>query len=93
MEEGQFKVQFLKRKQIALSTTKVESLEQRILQIPLSAPMGKAGISKELGQKKPHGQLHAMINQLLLAGKIVRANPNSRLQKYKLSGKGRKALK
>ena len=67
-----------------------------ILSILLSDTLGRADISHRLGQKKISGQLNAILSELMSAGKIERTNPgksNSRLQKYRITEKGREAFK
>ncbi len=72
-----------------------ESLEMRVLTLLTNEPMSKSGLSSKLGQKEISGQLNRVI-RLLLADKIVEYTisdkPNSRLQKYRLSAKGKALL-
>jgi len=57
--------------------------------------MQKSELSKKLGQKSVSGQLNKVV-QSLLADQIIAYTlpdkPNSRLQKYQLTNKGRTAL-
>lgn len=72
-----------------------ESLEVRVLCLLESGPMAKAELSKSLGQKEVSGQLNKII-RLLLADQTIEhtipEKPQSRLQKYRLTEKGRTAL-
>ena len=57
--------------------------------------MSKAEISAGLGQKEISGQLNRVIRLLLqerLVSYSIPAKPNSRLQKYILTGQGTKRL-
>jgi ATP-dependent DNA helicase RecG len=57
--------------------------------------MAKSALSTGLGQKEVSGQLNKVI-RLLLANKIIEytipEKPNSRLQKYRLTKKGKELL-
>ena len=67
-------------------------LRSKILHLLASGPMQKSELSKKLGQKSISGQLNKVV-QSLLADQIVEYTlpdkPNSRLQKYRLTDKGR----
>ena len=67
-------------------------LRSKILHLLASGPMQKSELSKKLGQKSVSGQLNRVV-QSLLADQIVEYTlpdkPNSRLQKYRLTDKGR----
>ncbi len=59
-------------------------------------PMGKAQLAEAMGQKAISGQLNKVI-RVLVADQTVEftipEKPQSRLQKYRLTEKGRQALK
>ena len=66
------------------------SLEARVLNILVKAPMGKREISAALGQKEISGQLNKVIRTLLAAGQIeltLPDKPRSRLQQYRITSK------
>jgi ATP-dependent DNA helicase RecG len=57
--------------------------------------MGKAGMASELGHKTVSGELHKQVRRLLgldLIAMTIPDKPNSRLQKYRLTAKGRELL-
>ena len=71
------------------------SLGARVLSLLVDGPMSKAELSRGLGQKQPSGPLHAIVRQLV-AGQMIELTrpdkPRSRLQKYRLTDKGRAAI-
>ena len=72
-----------------------ESLEMRVLSLLSNGPMAKSALSAGLEQKKVSGQLNIVI-RLLLANKTIEytipEKPNSRLQKYTLTKKGKELM-
>ncbi|WP_114970260.1 DUF4062 domain-containing protein [Rhodoferax ferrireducens] len=72
-----------------------QSLEQRVLGLLGSASLSKSEISSALGQKEVSGQLNQVI-RVLLADQTVEYTlpdkPQSRLQKYRITEKGRALL-
>ena len=73
--------------------SQLESLGQRVLVLLKPQALGKAEISKILGQKRVSGQLNKVIHELMdrdLIEYTLPEKPDSRLQKYRLT---QKALK
>ena len=72
-----------------------ESMEQRVLALLVNGPLAKAAISAALGQKEISGHLNQVI-RVLLADQTLEYTlpdkPNSRLQQYRLTEKGRALL-
>lgn len=72
-----------------------ESLDQRVMRLVKDMPLTKAIISAQLGQKKVSGQLNKIIRALVREGVLeytIPDKPNSRLQKYRLTAKGKAVL-
>jgi ATP-dependent DNA helicase RecG len=73
-----------------------ESLDRRVLGLLEPQALSKAEISANLGQKAVSGQLNKVIRALMRQGLIeytLPDKPSSRLQKYRLTPAGHKALK
>ena len=73
-----------------------ESLEMRVLSHLATAPLSKAALSAVLGHKEISGQLNKVIRVLLGDQTIeytIPEKPNSRMQKYRLTEKGKAHLK
>ena len=69
-----------------------ESLAMRVLRLMASKPLAKAEISSGLGQKVISGHLNQLIRLMLADQSIemtIPEKPRSRLQRYRLTDKGR----
>ena len=76
-------------------TGQPESLQSRVIVLLANGPMQKSELSKNLGQKAISAQLNAVVRKLLTEQLIeytLPDKPNSRLQKYRLTNKGRTEL-
>jgi len=72
-----------------------ESLEQRVLGLLTKEPLSKSAISSALGQKEISGHLNQVMRVLLndqTQEYTLPDKPNSRLQQYRLTEKGRLLL-
>ncbi|MDP3722095.1 MAG: ATP-binding protein [Candidatus Omnitrophota bacterium] len=78
--------------------SKVESagdLQSRVLAALQSGPLSKAQLAIAVGKKKIDGQLHAAVRDVVAQGLVeytLPGKPNSRLQKYRLTAAGRRAV-
>jgi len=66
-----------------------------VLQCLQAAPLSKSAIAHALGKAKPNRYLNELMNRLLEAGQVaytVPEKPQSRLQRYRLTAKGRRGL-
>ena len=80
---------------IAQPESQPRDLKSKVLNLLANAPMPKAELSKRLGQKEISGQLNKVV-QDLLKNKMIEYTlpdkPTSRLQKYRLTEKGKATL-
>ena len=73
-----------------------ELLELRVVCLLTDMPLSKYELSSSLGPKRISGQLNKVVRSLLKQERIVRTapqKPQSRIQKYRLTEKGRAAIK
>ena len=73
----------------------VGGLEDRIAAVVKLGPLSKSEIAIAVGKQKVDGQLHSAVRQMLQKGLIeytLPDKPNSRLQKYRLTQAGERAL-
>ena len=64
----------------------------RVLSVLLGGARSKSEVARNLGRKKPTRYLHDLMKQLIeknLLELTLPDKPNSRLQKYRLTAKGR----
>jgi ATP-dependent DNA helicase RecG len=72
-----------------------ESLDIRVMRLLILAPLSKAVLSASLGHKEISGQLNKIIRELLQNKTVeytIPDKPQSRLQKYRLTDKGRRLV-
>ena len=73
----------------------ITETERKILVSLGVSPIGRSAMLAVLGYRQPTGNFKTAIERLLMAGLIERTlpdKPNSRLQKYRLTEKGRSLL-
>ena len=71
------------------------ALAAKVLLLLRNSEMGKAGMASGLGHKTVSGELHKQVKRLLgldLIAMTIPDKPNSRLQRYRLTAKGRELL-
>jgi len=72
-----------------------ESLEEKMMKLLGVSPLSRTAIAKKLKHKNISGRIHRLISIMLAEETIERTlpeKPNSRLQQYRLTQKGRQAL-
>jgi ATP-dependent DNA helicase RecG len=72
-----------------------ESIERKALVALSKCPLSKSEIATAIGHKSISGKLNQRIRQMIEAGLIehtIPEKPNSRLQKYRLTEKGRRMI-
>ncbi len=75
--------------------SQLESLRDRVTKLLQKGPLSKSEISKQLGQKQISGQLKKILRELIeeeVLSFTLPDKPNSRLQKYRLTEKGKQLL-
>lgn len=73
----------------------LESIRERILSALTGHPLSKSGLARAIGQKSASGKLHERVREMLGEGLVeytIPDKPNSRLQEYRLTDKGRALL-
>ena len=72
-----------------------ESIRSHLIKALASAPLSKSELAAALGHKSISGTLNARIREMLaeeLIEYVIPDKPNSRLQKYRLTVKGKEQL-
>ena len=72
-----------------------ESIELRVLGLLMDGPLSRKELSESLGHKRISGRLNKVIPLLLKEGKVAYTlpeKPQSRLQKYRLTDKGKATI-
>ena len=73
----------------------LESLQRRVLALLLVEPLSKSALADALGHRSVSAGLNRVMHRLLQDGRVaytVPGKPNSRLQKYRITGAGRNFL-
>ena len=73
----------------------LESLQRRVLALLLVEPLSKSALADALGHRSVSAGLNRVMHRLLQDGRVaytVPGKPNSRLQKYRITGAGRNLL-
>ena len=71
-------------------------MASKVLSILMTGPMGKAEIARKLGKSKPTRYLNELVAHLVqqvFVQYTIPEKPNSRMQKYRLTEKGKQLLK
>lgn len=95
LEQGQVTKQVGGRLESRLESRLGSALAAKVVLAIREHPLGKASIAPILGHKTVSGELHKQIKRLVDADYIeptIPNKPNSPLQKYRLTEKGRRLL-
>ncbi len=92
---GGFKITIWRATSTGLPESLPESLQSKVIVLLAKSSMQKSELSRSLGQKAISSQLNTVVRKLVsdqLIEYTIPDKPNSRLQKYRLTNKGRTEL-